>query len=249
MNSRIVIGLIGSFLGGAAAGIAGTYIYMKKSYCEKKIDEGIQDYILHRYDVETGEVLEDDAEGASEDLSPSEIANIARSSVPKYQTPVADRTPYNEFYEKKSPQDILAESEHPLDSNEDDEDNDVLDKMGESEREAYLSGLSASEEHAAYVRGEMNPIELISEDEFGKREDFDDDVLIYWLGDDIITTDLEEVIFDELKDGLLDADVFTDEWRSRAEADPDGNSLYIRHHEFMKDYEILPDTRAYWECH
>jgi hypothetical protein len=103
MNSKMIIGLVGSFIGGACAGIAGTYIYMKKVYCDKKIDEGIQDYILHRYDVETGEVKE----GADSDEKDDheEHHDISSTTVPKYQTPYEDRTRYDEFFEKKETQD------------------------------------------------------------------------------------------------------------------------------------------------
>lgn len=248
MNSKVIIGLIGSFVGGAFAGIAGTYIYMKKSYCDKKIDEGIQDYILHRYDVETGEVKEESDREDGEESSEGHH-DISSTTVPKYQTPYEDRTHYDEFFEKKSPQEVLAEREHPLDSDEDDEDNDILNEMGEGEREAYLEGLSKSEEHAAYVRGEMDPVEIIDEDDYGSEYDYDDDVLIYWLGDDILTTETEEMVFDELKDGLVD--IFTDSWKESAEKNPEdeGSRLYVRHHEFMKDYMIVPDARAYFECH
>lgn len=249
MNSKYIIGLIGSFIAGAACGIAGTYLYMKKSYCDKKIDEGIADYILHKYDAEDD--AEDDVEDVSDDDTDNGISSgkIDATTVPKYQTPTEERVPYNEFYDKKPPQDILAEREHPVDSDEDDDDNEVLDEMGESEREAYLDGLSTSMEHEAYLRGELSAIEIITEDEYGKRPDYDDDVLVYWLGDDILTTELEEVVLEELSDSLMDA--FTDEWIKKAEADVDSDDarLFIRNHEFMKDYMILPDIRAYWEHH
>ena len=246
MNSKLIIGLAMSFLGGAAAGIAGTYIYMKKVYCDKRIEDGINEFILNRYDAATGEVKEDanmESEGEEHE------GTIHSSTVPKYQTPVSERVPYNEFYDKKSPQDILAEKEHPLDSDEDDEDNKMLDGMDDNEREAYLAGLNASKEHEAYVKGEMDPVEVIEEDEYGINPEYDDDVLIYWLGDDILTNELEEVVFDQLKDTLWD--VFTDEWLAAAEKDPeaDSNRLYVRHHEFLKDYMILPDARAYYDSH
>ena len=246
MNSKLVIGLVGSFVGGVFAGIAGTYVYMKKAYCDKKIEEGIEEYILHRYDGSSG----DGAKNAKDDKEADDgEIKIEPSAVPKYQTPVEDRVPYDEFYDKKPPQDILAESEHPLDSDEDDDDNEILDSMGEEEREVYLEGLNASKEHEAYVKNQLNPIEIITEDEYGRLPGYEDDVLVYWLGDDILTDETEDVVFEQLSDSLSPA--FSDEWHETAEKDVDSDEarLYIRNHEFMKDYMILPDIRAYYETH
>ena len=248
MNSKIIFGLVGSFIAGACAGIAGTFVYMKKSYCDAKIDEGIQDYILHRYDKENEEVSE--GEGDSDngnDGETKEEPHISATTVPKYVSPDNERVRYNEFYDKKSPQDILAEREHPVDSDEDSDDNDNLEGMNEEETENYLEGLSASEEHAAYVRGELDPIEIIPESEWDTNPEYTPITLFYWLGDDILADEQDEVVFDILKESL--SDLFTDEVIAKAQADPENFKIFVRNHEFAADYMILFVTKAYWENH
>lgn len=240
MDKRVVVGLIGSFIAGACAGIAGTFIYMKEKYCEEKIEEGIQDYILHRYD---GKELSGDDAGKEEKDEPS----INTTTVPKYVTPDKERVPYNEFYEKKSPQDILAEREHPLDSNEDDDDNDILEDLSEEERENYIDGLNKSEEHRAYVDGELPSVERIPEDEWDMNPDYEGITLFYWLGDDTLTDEEEETIFPQLQETL--SDIFTEDVIDRANRDTENYKIFVRNHEFMKDYMILFVDRAYWESH
>lgn len=244
MNNKVIFGLVGSFLAGAFAGIGGTYLYMKKVYCDKKIDEGIADYILHRYDG--SEEIVKEAVSDDEELDDGDIP-VNADIVPKYQTPVNERVDYGSFYEKKSPQEILAEREHPVDSDEDDEHNDILENMSEEDQENYQQGLDASLEHEAYVRGEIDANEIIPESEWDNNPTFEGVTLFYWLGDDILTDELEEVIFDPLKNSL--AGLFTDKVIEKAQNDPENYKLFVRNHEFSKDYMILFVDRAFWESH
>ena len=248
MNAKQIAALIGTFLAGAFSGIAGTYIYMKNVYCDKMIDEGIQDYILHRYDVETGEVINDE-DGEDEENNGDNSQAFKKNVVPKYQTPLEDQVKYNEFYEKKSPQDILAENEHPLDGDEEDKDEEeLMEDVNEEERENYLNGLNESLEHAAYSKGDLNPVEIIDKNSFGNNPEYDDVVLIYWLGDDTISDELEEPLHELLTDSLFNYAI-TKTWVNEANRHPDTTELYVRHHEFKKDYKIITDSRGYLECH
>lgn len=248
MNAKLIIAAVGTFIAGACAGISGTYIYMKRAYCERKIDEGIQEYIKSQYDPKTGSTGATEAsEADDEEENDPARPNFHETTVPKYQTPVKDRVAYNEFYDKKSPQDILAEREHPLDSDEDDKDNDILEGMSEEERENYLDGLDKSAEHAAYTAGKIGANEFIDELDWDKNDDFDGIALFYWLGDDILTDEVEDPILDPLKDSLMD--IFTDEVMAKANRDPENFKLFVRNHEFMKDYMIIFVNRAFWGEH
>lgn len=242
MESKVIIGLIGSFVAGACAGIAGTFIYMKKSYCEAKIDEGIEEYIRSTY-------VKKEYSGKEREKEDTEDDDILVNSttVPRFVTPDKERVPYNEFYDKKTPQEVLAEHEHPLDSDEDDEDNDIMEGLSEEERENYLQGLSASKEHEAYVKGDLPAIERIPESEWDMNPEFEGITLFYWLGDDILTDEEEATVFPQLQESL--SDVFTEDVISRASKDPENYKIFVRNHEFMKDYMILFVDRAYWESH
>lgn len=227
---KFIAKIVGACASSALLGCLGTYIYMKKVVVPKAIDEGIADYILHRYDGSNEN--EDDAIEESEEGKIKRLDRKNRSDIYSKDS----------FYNKKDPQDILAEREHPTD---DDEEDDI----GEYENdEAYMEGLNNSLEHKAYIEGRLPRIELIDEREYDHNPDFYSSVLFYWLGDDIVSDGDEEVLEKEEVEHVC-GDALSDEWKDKASENPLEMHLYFRNREIMKEFMVIPIADAYWSRH
>lgn len=248
MRRDVIEAFAGGLIGGAVAGVCGCYFYMKDK-CEQFIDEEIADYkarmkrekTFSDTSVATLEVSLDD--GKEGEIRPGSTLD----SLPKYQTAADDREDYTKYYEdsdlykEKSPIQVLAEREHPEDSDEDGVDEELVNEEG------YEEGLIASSEHERVVMEGVEPVE-ITQYAFEEEKFFDKQFIYYWLNDDILADADDQVISDWEKTigNCLDKGG----WLDRARRDPDTEEkLYIRNHIFEVDYCLEAVNGAFYETH
>lgn len=197
---KCILSALGGLVVGAGAGCAGTYFFMKAK-CEEYVAVGIADGVnAYIEEIENG--LEEDGMWAGDDDEPmvnppSKVTEIRRTRDTNKDT---DYTAFSkdEHFSKKTPQEILAESEHPVDSDEEVEDpeeglededtGDDLTFEDEEEEAAYLEGKTRSAERRSNVLSGKKP-HIIKEDVFNNDGKYEKAELFYYLEDDIISDD------------------------------------------------------------
>lgn len=237
MNSKIIAAIVGGFIGGAVSGVLGTYFYMKDK-CEERIDAEVSAFYSYR----DGEVCDEDEEESAVNPA-SERPTLG--DIPKYQTPKDERRNYGAVYEEgdlykeKSPVELLAEREHPEDSDEDGVEEDF---EGD---ETYLEGAISSQEHEKIVHENISPT-VITEAEFEALDGFEPYFLYYWLSDDILADADDEVIEDWEKTvgDSIDDSGWLERLRKNRNSD---EKLYIRNWQIGCDYCLEAVNAAYFE--
>ena len=129
--------------------------------------------------------------------------------------------------EPEIPLEDYVGSLHPVDSDEDEEE--------ERQEELYNEGLKASLEHEA--RRTMQP-RIIKEDDYGNDGTLEQESLFYYQGDDTLVTEDDE----EIHDIPLVVGDCLDKFGFR---DNDEKRICVRNYKLGKDYEVIKVAGAY----
>lgn len=210
-NYGIIFGIVGG-----VAGFIGGYFLGKRS-AEKRCDEELAEMKAF-YEKNVKEVAEE--LGALGDRRPAKAPDKPDLSTYKV---LADK------YSTK-PSEVRSEApEGQYEPSEEAED-EYLDEDGdEEEDEELIAGKNAALE---YERTKNLPPKLITSEEFGSYEDFDQRTLLYYTGDGTLANEDDEIIDDPVAyiGGSLDKYGFRDS---------DETAIYVRNWRLQTDYEVI----------
>lgn len=232
MNNGAAIAI--GFVAGAAAG-AGTAYYFTRKYfttltcdiaselVEQRLKELEEAGIIQYLDAEDEEEPEDE----DDDDSPLKtVSSLSKEYVGDPTTAID----YSQFYNKKDPEQIMAERQHPMDDNE--YPSDISD-----EERAELDGEQISAEYEGDKELHKRPY-AISPDQFAEEHPEYDKESIYAYSDGVMTHENDEIVDDV--DTLL-GDVDT-------QPKYGGDTVYIRNDRFSTDYEVMYVETTYQEA-
>lgn len=256
MKGSKIVWALGGLLVGCVGGGVGTYFFMKtkcEEYIELEINNYIHDYELsHEVENEGAKAIDlriegeidDDEEYVESRVNPtSKVRDIRRA---RNTDKDVDYTKFCD-YKDKSPQEILAESEHPMDDDEE-EDGSITTDMDDEEEEAYRQAKRASEEQELYIQNDTEPW-VISEEDFDAADNQYEKVgLYYYLVDDVICDDDGSLIENW---GLLVGDLLEDSgWIDECADNPSSaDKIFIRNPKLSMDYVVTAINEAYFENH
>lgn len=249
----MIFAAVASFICGAGAGCGITYYYMKKHYCDKKIDEGINDYILHRYNSEGGVAgdFENEAAGDVKEGEDSENeTNISSSSIPKYQTPLDNYTPYEKYFDNEknvNKKDSVRASNGLKNDGSVGEVADseksrgsALEGDAKASDKTDISSSYASLDEKDWIEEE---IVVIDEDSYGKCG-YKTAKLRYWLWDNVISDKNDEELVDPER---VIGNVITDKWLGEAEDNSGNGTIFFRNHPLRMDYCLTTVDDSYYD--
>lgn len=237
------------FAGGALTGAALCYLYLYKRY-EKRIKEETT-AISAAYEEmlsEKNERIKKADEELSRGVSSSEIVEKVKKTfaegndIPLEDTKVnytgfsRDGVKFDPetFHDKSSirepePRDELLKTLHPMDS---DEDEEVLSDDGKN----YIHGYDVSCEHE---RNRGDKPKLIKYEEYGEDHSLTQATLLYYVDNDILTTEDDEEVDDPnlLVGNCLEKFGF--------KTNDDENSIFVRNYKLGFDYEIIKVFESY----
>lgn len=231
-----VAGGIG-FVVGAAAG-AGTAYYFTRKYFTTLVCELASNLVEERInELEAAGVIifaddefkgtEEEGEDSDEESSPLKtVSSLAK----EYTGDPTREIDYSQFYNKKDPEQIMAERQHPMD------DGEYPSDISTDER-AEIDGEQMSAEYEGDKELHKKPYP-ISPDQFAEEHNEYDKESIYAYSDGVMTHENDEIV-DDVETLLGDVDL----WPKYG-----GDTVYIRNDRFATDYEVMYVETTYEEA-
>lgn len=230
------------FLGGALSGAALTYFYLNKRYTDKlnKEIEDLRGSYDSIFEEQRKRIKEAEAElnkGVTSTDVVNHVVEVEESKKVNYASYSKDGVKFDAetFHDKssiKEPEPRDLETLHPVDSDED-EDEEYSELT--SEEETYISANDLNTQHEV-SRGDKP--KLIKYEDYGEDHTLETATLLYYVDNDILTTEDEEEIPDPrmLVGNCLDKFGFRDS---------DENSIFVRNSRLGFDYEIVKVYDSY----
>jgi hypothetical protein len=214
MLKQIIIFAAGLLTGGGSA-----VLYFKKTHIKTDIHEKEIDDMRRYYEKKSGEIRP--RRTVSEDVLKNKQSGPDIQVEPlKYVKPEVVDYDKKFVKNKKDVKEDPAESEHPTENDEYEED--------------YSLGLAAKKEREAALAKDKGP-KIIKASEFGSESYLDTITLLYYMEDDILTNEDEEVYEDlDEVEAMLGDTLHKYGFDHNQES-----SIYVRNVKRGEDYEII----------
>ena len=232
------------FLGGALSGAALSYFYLNKRYTDKLNKEiedlrGSYDSIFEEQRKRIKEAESELNKGVTSTDVVNHVIDIQEEKKVNYASYSKDGVKFNPetFHDKssiKEPEPRDLETLHPVDSDEDDEEEEEYSELTDEEAN-YIAVNELNMQHELN-RGDKP--KLIKYEDYGEDHTLETATLLYYVDNDILTTEDEEEIPDPrmLVGNCLDKFGFRDS---------DENSIFVRNSRLGFDYEIVKVYDSY----
>lgn len=230
------------FLGGALSGAAISFVYLNKRYTDKlnKEIEGLRGSYDSIFEEQRKRIKEAEAElnkGVTSTDVVNHVIDILEEKKVNYASYSKDGVKFDAetFHDKssiKEPEPRDLENLHPVDSDED-EDEEYSELTDEEANYIAVNELNTQHELS---RGDKP--KLIKYEDYGEDHTLETTTLLYYVDNDILTTEDEEEIPDPrmLVGNCLDKFGFRDS---------DENSIFVRNSRLGFDYEIVKVYDSY----
>lgn len=222
--NNVTSGAIGFAVGGAIG--AGTAWYLTRQYWVKSINEIVNKIVearLEELGIDSTQVDDDEAEDSkdeSDDDSDDPLRTVSSLSK-EYVGDQNNEIDYQKFYNKKDPEQMFAEEEHPHDSGE-------LPENVTPEEAAEIEGEELSDEHAGDVKLDRKPYPITPDQYVEEHPEYEKET-VYAYSDGVMALENDEML-DDVPTVLGDVDI---------QPRYGNDTVYIRNDRFSTDYEVI----------